>query len=287
MMAGPDPERAFGLLEETGTLKNALPEVYRMVGQAQDPEYHDTTVWEHTLDVLKDLGTDDPRILWAALLHDVAKSDKHAAPAADKDGKKTRRRSHSSLSAAVARDLLRRLRFQRDFIDEVCFLISHHSDTKRWGDHAENATKADIRALQCACRSPQRMGRLMKLIDADNRHYRPGHRMPEQTEAIMRRSRELEETHEDMYSYSLPFSDLELSAHSGLKKPRELRRLREDLIRMVARDPGLKRKQLLEILAKMYADIPHDTVEVEEPKKPRRRKYYRRRRHQRRNKPQK
>ena len=278
MMAGPDPLRAFGLLEKTGALEHSLPELQRMVGQRQDSEYHDTTVWEHTLNVLGDLESDDPRVLWAALLHDVAKSGKDSMAS---NGKTARGRSHSSMSAAVARGLLRRLRFQRDFIDEVCFMISHHSDTKRWGNLAEKATKADIRYLQCACRSPQRLARLLTLIDADNRNYRPGHRMPDQAAAILRRSRELEETHEDMFSYSLPFSDLELSAHSGLKKPRDLRRLREDLIRLVAKDPQIKRKQLLGILAKMYADIPHDPSENVESKPSRKKRHNRRYRHQR------
>jgi len=67
--------RAFELLDETGLLAEVLPEVARMKGVEQPPQYHpEGDVWVHTLALLGQLEEGCSMALaWGALLHDVGK----------------------------------------------------------------------------------------------------------------------------------------------------------------------------------------------------------------------
>ncbi len=67
--------RAFELLEETGLLSEVLPEIARMKGVEQPPQFHpEGDVWTHTLLLLNQLEAGCPLTLaWGALLHDVGK----------------------------------------------------------------------------------------------------------------------------------------------------------------------------------------------------------------------
>jgi poly(A) polymerase len=67
--------RAFALLDETRLLHEVLPEVERMKGVQQPPQFHpEGDVWVHTLMILESLPHPCARTLaWGALLHDVGK----------------------------------------------------------------------------------------------------------------------------------------------------------------------------------------------------------------------
>ncbi|MHB1794671.1 MAG: CCA tRNA nucleotidyltransferase, partial [Acidobacteriaceae bacterium] len=67
--------RAFELLEETGLLAEVLPEVARMAGVEQPPQYHpEGDVWIHTRMLLQQLPPGcSATLAWGALLHDVGK----------------------------------------------------------------------------------------------------------------------------------------------------------------------------------------------------------------------
>ena len=68
-------KRAFELLDATGLLQQVLPEVAKMKGVQQPPQYHpEGDVWVHTLLLLDQLEAGCPMALaWGALLHDVGK----------------------------------------------------------------------------------------------------------------------------------------------------------------------------------------------------------------------
>ncbi len=67
--------RAFELLDETGLLVQVLPEVARMKGVEQPPQFHpEGDVWTHTLMLLEQLEPGcELTLAWGALLHDVGK----------------------------------------------------------------------------------------------------------------------------------------------------------------------------------------------------------------------
>jgi poly(A) polymerase len=62
----------FQLLDETGLLQEILPEVKRMQGVAQPPQFHpEGDVWVHTMMMLDGLRSPTPTLALGVLLHDV------------------------------------------------------------------------------------------------------------------------------------------------------------------------------------------------------------------------
>jgi poly(A) polymerase len=114
--------RAFELLDETGLLAETLPEVARMKGVEQPPQYHpEGDVWLHTLGLLEQLEAGCPLSLaWGALLHDVGK------PATFRRAERIRFDGHVDVGVAIAADLCRRFRFSNDESSQILSLIENH-----------------------------------------------------------------------------------------------------------------------------------------------------------------
>jgi poly(A) polymerase len=115
--------RAFQLLDATGLLVQVLPEVARMKGVAQPPQYHpEGDVWVHTMLLLDGLGAGCPVALaWAALLHDVGKpaTFRRAPDRIRFDG-------HVEVGVQIAAEICRRLRFANYETEQILALIANH-----------------------------------------------------------------------------------------------------------------------------------------------------------------
>jgi putative nucleotidyltransferase with HDIG domain len=115
--------RAFELLDETGLLKEVLPEVARMKGVEQPAQYHpEGDVWVHTLGLLEQLGEGcSPTLAWGALLHDVGKpaTFRRAPDRIRFDG-------HVDVGVAIAKDILRRFRFSNEETRQILELVENH-----------------------------------------------------------------------------------------------------------------------------------------------------------------
>ena len=114
--------RAFELLDETGLLAEVLPEVARMKGVEQPPQFHpEGDVWVHTLVLLAQLEADCPLTLaWGALLHDVGK------PATFRRADRIRFDGHVEVGVAIAAEICRRFRFSNDESRQTLALIENH-----------------------------------------------------------------------------------------------------------------------------------------------------------------
>jgi poly(A) polymerase len=124
--------RAFELLEETGLLVQVLPEVAKMQGVEQPPEFHpEGDVWVHTMLLLEKLkaGT-APTLAWGALLHDIGKpaTFQHAA------GDRIRFNGHVEVGVRIAEVILARLRFSNEDTAQIVALVKNHM---RFGDVME------------------------------------------------------------------------------------------------------------------------------------------------------
>jgi poly(A) polymerase len=115
--------RAFELLDETGLLSEVLPEVARMKGVAQPPQYHpEGDVWEHTLRLLDQLEEGCPMTLgWAALLHDVGKP-----PTFRQAPDRIRFDGHAEVGTVVAAEICRRFRFSNADQEQVVAMVANH-----------------------------------------------------------------------------------------------------------------------------------------------------------------
>jgi poly(A) polymerase len=114
----------FRLLHESGLLRAILPEVAATEGVQQPPEFHpEGDVWVHTVLALEHFDRTPPNRLemgLAALLHDVGK------PATFSVRDRIRFDGHDRVGAAMAEEILRRLRYPNDVIGEVVELIARH-----------------------------------------------------------------------------------------------------------------------------------------------------------------
>jgi poly(A) polymerase len=122
MLTGPRPRRAFELMKAAGLLQAILPEVDRMAGVEQPPEFHpEGDVWTHTLIMLGQLERAPPALALGVLLHDVAK------PATfERAPDRIRFSEHEKLGAEMAEQILRRLRFGNEVIGRVTELVRWH-----------------------------------------------------------------------------------------------------------------------------------------------------------------
>ena len=120
--------RGFELLDQTGLLQVLLPEVARMKGCEQPPEYHpEGDVWVHTLMLLEHLPAHASATLaWGMLLHDVGKPPTFTPPDPNKPGDRIRFNGHAEIGVAVARAILNRLRFSNDDCAQILALVKHH-----------------------------------------------------------------------------------------------------------------------------------------------------------------
>ncbi|HEX4155725.1 MAG TPA: CCA tRNA nucleotidyltransferase [Acidobacteriaceae bacterium] len=120
--------RGFELLDATGLLGELLPEVSRLKGVAQPPQFHpEGDVWTHTLMLLEHLPRGaSPTLSWGMLLHDIGKPATFTPPDPTKPGDRIRFNGHVEVGIAIARTILTRLRFSNDECAQILALIKHH-----------------------------------------------------------------------------------------------------------------------------------------------------------------
>jgi poly(A) polymerase len=115
--------RAFLLLDQTGLLKEVLPEISVMKGVKQPPEFHpEGDVFVHTLLLLENLALPcPPTLAWGALLHDVGKpATFRVAP------DRIRFDGHVEVGVKIAEEICTRLRFSNHDTDQVLSLVDNH-----------------------------------------------------------------------------------------------------------------------------------------------------------------
>lgn len=123
------------LLEHSAILGVIIPEILPTRGFRQHHHYHIYDIWTHTAHVVGHTPALLP-VRLAALFHDLGKPDTFTM-----DAKGVGHfYGHGQVSATMARNVLRRLRFDRATTDRVCQLVLHHDvpvpteekKVKRW-----------------------------------------------------------------------------------------------------------------------------------------------------------
>jgi poly(A) polymerase len=115
--------RAFHMLDESGLLVHVLPEISKMKGVEQPPEFHpEGDVFVHTLLLLDYLPHPCPATLaWGALLHDVGKpATFRVAP------DRIRFDDHVDVGVKIALEICRRMRFSNDDTEQILALVDNH-----------------------------------------------------------------------------------------------------------------------------------------------------------------
>ena len=111
----------FELLDKSGLLPEILPEIARMKGVEQPPQFHpEGDVWTHTLIMLEGLGRCSATLALGVLLHDVGK------PPTFRVADRIRFDGHVDAGVEIARRILNRLRFSAAEITQVEALVANH-----------------------------------------------------------------------------------------------------------------------------------------------------------------
>ncbi len=119
--------RGFELLYELGLLQEVLPEVVKLRGVAQPPEFHpEGDVWVHTMLLLAQLplapAATTATLAWGALLHDIGKpATFQRAP-----GDRIRFNGHVEVGVRIAEVVLGRLRFSNEETAQILALVRNH-----------------------------------------------------------------------------------------------------------------------------------------------------------------
>jgi poly(A) polymerase len=125
--------RAFELLDETSLLSQVLPEVVKMHGVEQPPQFHpEGDVWVHTMLLLEKLQPGvSSTLAWGALLHDIGKPATFRPPDPNKPGDRIRFDGHVEVGVRIAEEILGRLRFSNEDTEQIVALVKNHM---RFGD---------------------------------------------------------------------------------------------------------------------------------------------------------
>jgi poly(A) polymerase len=116
-----EPRRGLELLDETGLLAEVLPEIKRLQGVEQPPEFHpEGDVWIHTLLMLEGMRDPTPTLALGVLLHDVGK------PPTFTVRERIRFDNHVEVGAKMAERICGRLRLSARETERVVELVRHH-----------------------------------------------------------------------------------------------------------------------------------------------------------------
>ena len=115
------PGYGLELLDATNLLPQILPEVKAFQGVEQPPEFHpEGDVWKHVLSMLSQMHNPSASLALGVLLHDVAK------PATFQRADRIRFNGHAEIGAAMAEEILTRLRFSNEDVHLVSSLVLNH-----------------------------------------------------------------------------------------------------------------------------------------------------------------
>ena len=121
IFGGPHPDRGLDLLDETGLLKEVLPEVAAMKGVSQPPQFHpEGDVYVHTRMMLGLMENPSTGLAFGVLLHDVAK------PTTQVEEDRIRFPQHEKAGADLTGAICNRLRFSNALKDQIKSLVAGH-----------------------------------------------------------------------------------------------------------------------------------------------------------------
>jgi poly(A) polymerase len=117
-----NPGRGLALLEESGLLREVLPEVSAMKGVEQPPEFHpEGDVFAHVKMMLDEMPASPSLTLaFAVLLHDVGKPPTFTVT------DRIRFNEHDRHGAEMTEGILRRLRFSNEEIEQIVVCVAEH-----------------------------------------------------------------------------------------------------------------------------------------------------------------
>jgi poly(A) polymerase len=219
------PAKGLDILVELGLMNWIIPEVMELKGVNQQPQRgsHSKDVYAHVLRVVE-RSSPELHTRWSALLHDIAKPRTRSI-----EDNKVHFFGHEEIGAHMARDILRRLHFDRDFIDSVSRVVQLHM---RANAYTADWTDGAVRRLMLD--SGESLPYLLDLSRADITSYRADKisRATARVSELEERCQRLKEEAERVPLKS-PLDGTELMALFGRPPGPWLRPIKEHLLGLV------------------------------------------------------
>ena len=106
--------------DNTLNLLILIPEVKYMIGFEHKHPHHYLDVFEHTLEVIRNLNTNDLELNMAGLFHDIGN------PFSYQDEEVRHFHGHAKVSYDMTKEILTRLGYDDEFIGRVSYLVEMH-----------------------------------------------------------------------------------------------------------------------------------------------------------------
>lgn len=166
------------LLQSTGLLDHIIPEFKQAYKMTQNV-HHTSTVWKHTLDVLKKT---QPELLnrLMALFHDIGKiSTRSVTPTG------VHFYQHEDVGSEMVDQIMRKLKYPNELIEAVKLGVKNHMRLKHGGDTAVDLSDKSLRKFKVDV--GDKLENVLDLINADNLSHADASSMPNQIANVKKR----------------------------------------------------------------------------------------------------
>jgi poly(A) polymerase len=235
------------LINDIGAMKYVIPELERTIGLGQNA-YHFGDVWVHTMAVLEnDCNLFEPDLICrlAALLHDIGKIGCRT----EKDGK-VHFYGHEDIGADIAREALRRLKFDNHTIDEVCFIIKNHMRAKGFENDCRKMKDKAANKFMYVCGTRERFGRVCRVIEDDNLAHERSHCITGQYAAFMERA-----DNSKMFGYKLPIDGNDVMEGLGIGPGPAVKEVLKGVMTHAFNNPDITRERCMKIMKEVFRNI--------------------------------
>lgn len=238
MLMSPDPARALCLIGYTNAMKYVIPELIETYDMEQNA-YHYGTVWDHTLGLMCHVSRYQPYLptRLACVLHDIGKIKTKTV---GEDGR-IHFYGHETVGADMARDIMKRMRYSNDIIDEVCFYVKYHMVTKSWGDDLEHMKMKTLRKLMYKAKTEDRFNHLIEVIDCDNCSHKKEHCMWNQGKNIL----EVAANEKRMFGYQLPIDGNSVMETLGIEPGPKVKKYLDHCIKLAFNNPDITKEMCI------------------------------------------
>ncbi len=255
ILESPDTMEAIRLLIDVGALQHILPELYAIGDETING---DMRLFDHTLltlEKLLEINPDAPLPLrLAALFHNLGKP---ASRVTNNTGNVSYP-NHETLSGRAARQIMRRLRYERDEMGPVQFYLDHQGFCSNRGERCERLKDRQLRRVQLDCDEPARFNLLLDLIKAD---LLASGLPTEGIDNVAERNRRMIENGDAMFNYSLPVDPQQIAKAMRCRTEGELEKIIARIRKVACSNPRRDTADILREagvdLSKLKADTPH------------------------------
>ena len=143
-------------------LLDIIPELKYMMGFDHKHPHHHLDVWNHTLYALS-LSKRDFDVRFALLLHDIGK------PFSYQEGDVRHFKNHPEVSMKMTEEILKRLGFNRNYIEKICYLVKNHdnpiTDDQINDDYDLVLKLYDVQYCDALAHHPDKLEKRKKYLD--------------------------------------------------------------------------------------------------------------------------